>query len=48
MSVDKLCPDDFWDIREALVVQDADDIVLAFWVLCLEFPGLLVFSLQFV
>ena len=45
MPANKLCPDDFWDIREALVVQHAVDIISAFSMRCLGLPGLLVFSL---
>ena len=48
MPANKLCPDDFWDIAEALVVQHAVDVVPAFWVFRLDLPGLLVFGLQLV
>ena len=48
MPADELRLDDFWDVGEALVVQDVVDVILAFWVLCLDLPGLLVFGLQFV
>ena len=27
MPIDELCPDDFWDVKEALVVQHAVDIM---------------------
>ena len=46
MSANKLCPDDFRDIREALVMQDPIDIVPAFCMPCLGFLGLFIFSLQ--
>ena len=48
MSADELRPDNFCDVGEALVVQDAVDVVSAFWVLCPGLPGLFVFGLQFV
>ena len=48
MPTNKLCPDNFRDIGEALVVQNAIDIVPTFWVLCLGLLGLLIFGLQFV
>ena len=47
MPADKLCPDDFRDIKEALVKQHAIDIIPAFWVPYLGFLSLLVFGLQF-
>ena len=28
MPADKLYPDNFWDVREVLVVQDAIDVLL--------------------
>ena len=48
MPANKLDPDDFWDIKEALAVQHTIDVVSAFWVFCSGFSGLLVFGLQFV
>ena len=48
MPTNKLCPDDFQDVREALVVQYAVDIVSAFWVFHPGLLGLLVFDLQLV
>ena len=46
MPDNKLCPDDFRDVGEALVVQHAIDVVPAFWVFRPGLPDLLVFGLQ--
>ena len=48
MPANNLCPNDFWDVREALVVQHAIDLVLVFWIFRLGFSDLLVFGLQLV
>ena len=51
MPTYKLYPDDFWDVGEALVVQNFIDIVSALLAELLFSPellGLLVFGLQFV
>ena len=55
MPTNKLSPDDFRDVWEAPVVQDAVDVVLALLAKLLvgrlvgpQLPGLLVFDLQFV
>ena len=55
MPTNKLCSDDFRDVGEALVVQDAVDVVPALLAELLvgllvgpQFPGLLVLVLQFV
>ena len=55
MPTNKLCSDDFWDVGEALVVQDAVNVVPALLAELLvgllvgpQFPGLLVLGLQFV
>ena len=48
MPANKLCPDDFRDVREALVMQYAINIISAFWVFRPGLPGLLVFDLQLV
>ena len=48
MPANKLCPDDFWDIGEALVMQHTVDVDPAFWMFRPGFPGLLVFGLQLV
>ena len=51
MSTNKLCPDDFRDVREAQVVQNPIDVVLALLaelLVGLQLPGLLVLGLQFV
>ena len=51
MLTNKLCPDDFWDVREALVVQNPIDVVLALLAKLLvgpQLPDLLVLGLQFV
>ena len=54
MPTNKLCPDNFRDVRETLVVQDAVDVVLALRAKLLvrllvdpQLPGLLVLGLQF-
>ena len=51
MPANKLCPDNFWDIREALVVENPINIILALLaelLTSLELPGLLIFGLHFV
>ena len=48
MSTDEFYSDNFRDVKEALVLQHAVNIIPAFWVLCFSLLGLLVFSLQFV
>ena len=48
MPTDEFCSDNFWDVKEALVVQNAVDIIPTFWIFCPSLPSLLVFSLQFV
>ena len=50
MPINKLCSDDFWDVREALILQDVVDIVLALLAKLLFGPqlsSLLVFILEF-
>ena len=46
MPANKLYSDDFRDVREALMVQHAVDVVPAFWVFRCSLPGLFIFSLQ--
>ena len=48
MPANKLCLDDFLDVKEALVVQYAIDIVPVFWVFHPGLLSLLVFGLQLV
>ena len=51
MPTNKLCPDNFRDVREALVVQNPIDVVPALLAELLVGPqltDLLVFDLQFV
>ena len=51
MPTNKLYPDDFRDVREALVVQNSIDVVPALLAELLvgpQLPGLLVLGLQFV
>ena len=51
MPTNKLCPDDFRDVGEALVVQNPINVVPALLAKLLvgsQLPGLLVLSLQFV
>ena len=51
VPTNKLCPDDFRDVGEALVVQNPIDVVpalLAELLVGLQFPGLFVLGLQFV
>ena len=51
MPTNKLCPDDFRDVGEALVVQNPIDVVPALLAELLvgpQLPGLLVLDLQFV
>ena len=55
MPTNKLCPDDFRNVREALVVQNPIDVVQALLAELLvrllvgfQLPGLLVLDLQFV
>ena len=48
MPIEELCPNDFRDVREVLVVQDPIDIILAFKIFYRGLLGLLVFGLQFV
>ena len=45
MPTNELCLDDFWNIKEALVVQDSFDIILNFWVFGLGFLNLFIFIL---
>ena len=49
MPTDEFCSDDFWDVREALVVQDIFDIlpVGIAWLLSSNFPSLVVLILEF-
>ena len=50
MPIDKLCPDDFRNIGEVLVMQNSINVFLALLAKLLngpEFPGLLVFILKF-
>ena len=46
VPANQLCPDNFRDVEEILVVQHAIDVVSAFWVFRPGLPGLLVFDLQ--
>ena len=51
MPANKLCPDNFRDVGEALVVQNPIDVVPALLAELLvgpQFPGLFVLGLQFV
>ena len=48
IPTDKLRLDNIRDVEEALVVQDAVNVVPAFWVLYSSFLGLLVLGLLFV
>ena len=51
MPANKLCPDDFRDVGETLVVQNPIDVVPALLAELLvgpQLPGLLVLGLQFV
>ena len=51
MPTNKVCPNDFRDVREALVVQNPIDVVPALLAKLLvgpQFSGLFVLSLQFV
>ena len=51
MPTNKLCPDYFRDVKEALVVQNPIDVVLALLTELLvspQLPGLLVLGLQLV
>ena len=51
MPANKLCPDNFRDVEEALVVQNPIDIVPALLAELLvgpQIPGLFVLGLQFV
>ena len=50
MLIDKFSLDDYWDVKEVLVVQDSVNIfliVLAKLLISFELPGLLVFLLEF-
>ena len=50
MPADELCLDNFWDVGEALVVQNLVNVfpaLLAKLLISLELPGLLVFILEF-
>ena len=49
MPTDKLHPDDFWDVREVLVVQDTFDIlpVGIAWLLNSNLLSLVVLILEF-
>ena len=50
MPADELCPDDFRDIREALVVQDSVNVFPALLVellIGLNYLGLVIFILKF-
>ena len=49
MPTNKLCPDDFRDVREALVVQNPINVIpalLAKLLVGFQVPGLLVFILK--
>ena len=49
MSAKKLCPDNFWDVKEALVVQNLINIfppLLAKLLIGSEFANVFVFILQ--
>ena len=51
MPTNKICPDDFRGVGEALVVQNPIDVVpalLAKLLVGLQLPGLFVLGLQFV
>ena len=51
MPANKLCPDNFRDVREALVVQNPINVVsalLAEFLVGPQLPGLFVLNLQFV
>ena len=51
MPANKLCPDNFRDVGEALVVQNPINVIpalLAKLLVGLQLPGLFVFGLQFV
>ena len=51
MPTNKLYPDDFRDVGEALMVQNSIDVIptlLAELLVGLQLPGLLVLGLQFV
>ena len=49
MPANELRSDNFWDVREALVVQDTFDIlpVSIAWLLSSNFPSLVVLILEF-
>ena len=49
MPANKLCPDNFQDIGEALIVQHAVDVISVgiAWLLSSNFPSLVVLILEF-
>ena len=49
MPANELRSDDFWDVQEALVVQDTFDILLVgiTWLLSSNLPSLVVLILKF-
>ena len=49
MPTDELWSNDFWDVQEALVVQNIFDIlpVGIAWLLCSNLPSLVVLILEF-
>ena len=49
MLADKLCPNDFRNVQEALIVQDIFDILLVsiIWLLSSNLPSLVIFILEF-
>ena len=49
MLADKFCPDNFRDVKYALVMQHAVDVFLAVfdWLFCSKFPYLFILTLQF-
>ena len=47
MPADELCPDNFRDIKEALIVQNSFNIVPTYWMFGPSFPSLFIFVLQF-
>ena len=47
MLINKIYPNNFWDVKEALMVQNSFDDISIFWIFGLGFLGLFVFILQF-
>ena len=47
MPANELYPDNFWDVKKALIVQDSINVIQTCWVFSSGFPGLFVFILQF-